>query len=74
MKIRPGALPKNTKKGGRRPLVLSVCMKAKRAFLAVYFDFVESFKKASEKYRERNFLAPFPKGSYMPPGNTVLTT
>lgn len=70
-KVVPGSLPKSSKKGGRRPLVLSTCIHARRAYLDLYFSFVEKYQKASERFRAGEFDVEFPSGMFRPPGNTI---
>jgi len=66
----PGARPHNTKKSERnsyRPLVLSVCPKAREKFLDMYFKLCEIYQEASERYRNGDENAIFPPGTYKPP-------
>ena len=67
--IIPGSLPANSKKGGMRPIVLSVCKKAKQEVLTWYFSIVEQYKRASEKYRKGELSVSFPLGTYRPSGS-----
>ena len=73
-KVRPGSRPKKSKKGSRRPLVLSKCRRARKVYLDWYFDKVRQFKEACEKYRKGDFSVVFPLGTYRPPGIAVLIT
>ena len=68
-KVVPGSLPTNPKKGGMRPIVLSVCRKAKQEVLNWYFSIVEQYKKASEKYRKGDLTVTFPLGTFRPSGS-----
>ena len=70
-KVKPGSLPASTKKGGRRPIVLSYCIKARNEYLEFYFGIVRSFKQASAKFRNGDFSAIFPRGTYFPHGMTM---
>ena len=71
-KVKPGSLPASSKKGGRRPLVLSYCIKAKNEYLSFYFGVVRSFKQACAKFRSGDFSANFPRGTYRPHGMTIM--
>ena len=68
LKVIPGTLALNPKKGGARPIVLSVSPEAKREILDWYFTIVEQFKKASEAYRRGELGVVFPPGTYRPSG------
>ena len=70
-KVRPGSRPKSTKKGGRRPLVLSKCPVARKIYLDWYFSIVSEFKEVSRKYREGDFTINFPPGTFRPPGIAI---
>jgi len=70
-KVIPGSYPHSTKKGGIRPLVLSVCRKAKNEYLNWYFSIISEFKKCVEKYRNNEFDIPFPQGTFRPPGTCI---
>lgn len=59
-KVVPGSLPKASKKGGRRPLVLSTCIHARRAYLDLYFSFVEKYQEVSKRFRAGEFDLDFP--------------
>ena len=59
--------PKRSERLTRRPLVLSLCMERKRAFLDYYFHILEEFKKASLCYLKGDRTAPFPEGTCAPP-------
>ncbi len=70
-RVKPGSLPKKTKKGTRRPLVLTNDMSVYREYLEWYFDKVEKFREACEKYRLGDFTVIFPPGMYRPPGLAI---
>jgi REP element-mobilizing transposase RayT len=70
-KTRPGALPRNTKTGGFRPVVLSCCRETRNQFLEWYWGIVELYMEASEKYRNGDRNAVFPANTYKPPGPFV---
>lgn len=70
-KILPGTAPHNTKKGTRRPIVLSVSPEAKQKFLEWYFGIVASYRLASKKYLAGDPLVEFPPYTYKPPGPYV---
>ncbi len=59
---------KNSKRTSFRPIVLSLCGKAKRATLAIYFSTLAAFKYSAVKF-EAHLLehVPFPSGTYPPP-------
>jgi hypothetical protein len=68
--IRPGSLPKNTKKTGprdHRPRVLSVCPQRRAAAKAWYFSIYVEYRRASKRYREGDLSVQFPPGTYKPP-------
>ena len=69
--VRAGTIPQNTKKGGVRPLVLSVSMEAKKQYLAWYFSVVEAYRLAVERYRKGEFGVEFPPGTFRPNGMCV---
>ena len=71
-KVKPGSLPASTKKGGRRPIVLTCCKKAWKNYISFYFSVVERFKNASEKFRNGDLTVEFPKGTYKPHGMTMV--
>lgn len=73
-KVIPGSLPRSSKKGGRRPLVLSTCVHARRAYLELYFSFVEKFQEASRRFRAGELDVEFPEGMFRPPGNTIMVS
>ena len=70
-KVKPGSRPKNTKKGGRRPLVLAKCPIARKIYLDWYFSVVNEFKEVSKKYRAGDFTINFPPGTFRPPGIAI---
>ena len=70
-RVQPGSLPKKTKKGTRRPLVLSNDSVARKIFLDWYFNIVEQYKEACVKYRQGDFTVLFPPGTYRPPGLAI---
>ena len=72
LEFEPGSLPANTKKGGRRPLVLSSCSEARRLFLESYFSSVVRHRDSSLRYRQGEFDVEFPPGTYRPPGICML--
>ena len=66
----PGAYPRSTKSSTRhsfRPLVLTLCAKARRSFLQLYFSIYDAFKTASAAFRLGKDHEPFPEGTYPPP-------
>ena len=67
LNVIPGSYPVQTKKGGIRPLVLSVCMEAKKQVLDWYFAIVQQYKDVVKLYR-KNIEVEFPKGTFRPPG------
>ncbi len=67
--VKPGAFPKSTKSSKRntpRPLVLSLCMKTKKAYVDAIFLITAAFRQASSRYRAGEFDTPFPFGTYRP--------
>ncbi len=69
VKIKPGTRAINPKKSTRdshRPRVLSVCPERYAYFLTWYFDIIDAYRVASEKYRNGDLSAIFPKGTYKP--------
>jgi hypothetical protein len=67
--ITAGASPYRTKRSRRysfRPLVLSLCRKAKLEFLKKYFDLLDRFKEASQKFLQGASDVVFPTGTYPP--------
>ena len=66
-KIVPGSLPKNTKKGTMRPIVLCLCKETKTEFLKWYFGIVDVYLTASRALREGQLDVDFPSGTYPPP-------
>lgn len=64
--------PKRSDRHSKRPLVLSLCMEAKEAFLDWYFDQVAKYKKASSAYLGGDSSVVFPVGTCKPPGPLVL--
>lgn len=70
-KVIPGSYPLNTKKGGIRPLVLSVCQEAKKQYLSWYFGVVSDFKSAVLQYRSGLLDVEFPPGTFRPPGMCI---
>jgi hypothetical protein len=59
--------PKRSDRYSKRPLVLSLCMEAKQAFLDYYFHILEEFKKASTAYLKGDKTVTFPEGTCAPP-------
>ena len=70
-RVVPGSLPRNTKKGGIRPLVLSCCRETKQSILSWYFGVVTAYRKAVEKYRRGEFHTEFPPGTFRPNGMCI---
>lgn len=70
-KIRPGSLPKKSKKGTRRPLVLCACYETKQKFLSWYFAVVETYLDASRRYRAGELNIKFPPMTYPPPQGLI---
>ena len=73
-KVKAGSFPKHTKKSERhskRPLVLSRCPEAKRAYLEWYFSIYHAYKEACRRYRAGDFGVEFPPGTYRPPGVAI---
>ena len=65
----PGALPKRTKTSTRysyRPRVLCVCPHRRAEALEWYFAMYAQYKEASQRYRDGDFQASFPAGTYKP--------
>ena len=60
-----------SKKGTRRPLVLTKDPEARETYLKWYFKVVEAFKEACAKYRFGDFTILFPPGTYRPPGLAI---
>jgi hypothetical protein len=60
--------PKRSTRESKRPLVLSLCMERRAAFLNYYFSILLAFKKASSTYLSGNRNAEFPEGTCIPPG------
>ena len=71
LRVVPGSYPRNSKKGGMRPLVLSVCREAKNRYLSWYFSVIGEFKSAVAKYRSGEFDVEFPAGTFRPPGMCI---
>ena len=71
LKVTPGSYPRNSKRGGIRPLVISVCREARQQYLKLYFDVVSEFKEAALQYRQGFFDTAFPHGTFRPPGLCV---
>jgi REP element-mobilizing transposase RayT len=69
--IIPGSKPFTTKKGSRRPLVLSRCKKAKEAFLEWFFSILQRYWNASVRYLSGDTSVMFPPNTYKPPGPFV---
>ncbi|OVE79951.1 hypothetical protein BVY02_01765 [bacterium J17] len=65
-KVKPGSLPKESKTGGRRPLVLTICPIARRKYLEWYFATVEAYRSASHAFLAGNLEVDFPPGTYRP--------
>ena len=68
-KVKPGALPKETKKSKRnskRPIILTLCVETKSQFLKEYFSIVNQYKEASELYRKGMENIIFPRGTTKP--------
>ncbi|HMO16941.1 MAG TPA: hypothetical protein PJ989_02495 [Oligoflexia bacterium] len=59
--------PKRSGRYSKRPLVLSLCMERKQAFLDYYFSILEKFKKASTAYMLGDRTVKFPEGTCAPP-------
>jgi hypothetical protein len=70
-KVVPGTLPRKSKSGTRRPIVLCECYETKQKFLSWYFAVVESFLEASRKYRAGELDVEFPPMTYPPPKGLV---
>lgn len=69
LKIKPGALPRQTKVSTRtshRPRVLCVCAKRRSETLDWYFEVHFRYKEASAAYRKGDYQALFPPGTYRP--------
>jgi len=64
---KPGEAPKSTKKRGARPILLSLCMEAKRLFLDWYLDIYAKYLLASKKYLSGEAFVEFPERTYKPP-------
>jgi hypothetical protein len=64
--IKQGSQPHKVKKGKRNPLVLSICAKAKEVYIESYFEMLRVFKKSSRLFREGQYDAKFPEGTYRP--------
>lgn len=67
---KPGSFPRKTKISHRysfRPLVLSLSIEAKKAFLEIYFNLRNAYREASARFRAGNLLVEFPPGTYRPP-------
>jgi REP element-mobilizing transposase RayT len=65
----PGSYPFQTKTSSRydlRPLVLSLCVDAKKEFLQDYFEIVSRFRLAATAYRQGDWNVTFPPGTYRP--------
>lgn len=65
-----GCFPKKTKTSGRcshRPLVLTLCAKARKQYLDWYFGITSRYKKAFLEFREGKRDADFPTGTFSPP-------
>ena len=65
-RMKPGSLPRKTKKGIMRPIVLSQCQKTRKRFLSWYFSIVESYREASERFRNGDLTIQFPPMTYRP--------
>ena len=65
-RVRPGSIPRKTKKGTRRPLVLGTNLEARNSYLEWYFSIVRAYKRASERYRSGAYDVLFPFGTYRP--------
>ena len=73
-RIKPGALPRNTKTStsiSHRPRVFSNNPRARREGKTWYFNIYASYHKASAQYREGDLTVAFPPGTYRPPSFTV---
>ncbi len=73
-RTKASAYPKHTKKSERhskRPLVLSRCAKAKKAYLELYFSIYHAYKEACRRYRAGDFGVEFPPRTYRPPGVAI---
>lgn len=60
--------PKRSTRESKRPLVLSLCMERKAAFLNFYFSKLSAFKSASVAYLSGDRHVIFPEGTCIPPG------
>lgn len=70
LQVTAGTAPKSTKTSKRfdfRPLVLSLCIEAKRRFKAWYFPIFNQYRLASKQYLMGDDSAVFPPGTYKPP-------
>ena len=69
--VSPLSFAKNPKKSSRftkRPLVLTKCSEARKAFLEWYFSIYYQYKEACRKYLAGVVDVEFPIGTYRPPG------
>ena len=65
-KVVPGSLPRNTKRGTMRPIVLCSCLETKQRVLKWYFAVVAAYLAASRAYRAGQLDVVFPSGTYPP--------
>ena len=75
--VKPGALPKNTKRSSatsHRPRVLSKDAKRRGDAKAWYFDIYFEYQEKSAEFRAGKLRVKFPKGTYRPPLFTVKHT
>ena len=70
-KTRPGTLPRRTKKGGMRPLILTSCAEIRSEFVSWYVKVVGWYRAASQRYLAGERDVEFPPGTYKPPGPFV---
>jgi len=63
----PAKKPKVSKRNSHRPLVLTLCAKARKNFLEWYFSIFYRYKKAVQRYMAGDMNAEFPPGTYRPP-------
>ncbi len=76
LKTRPGTRAKNPKLSTRysfRPRVHSVCPERRKEAKTFYFVMLDTFKKASARYRKGFLDTEFPQGMYQPHLTTQTT-
>lgn len=69
LKVKRGALPKNTKTStltSHRPRILCICPTTRKQLKAWYFAIYFSYKKASKRFREGDLTINFPPGTFRP--------